>query len=282
MLDHWDGYTFARHNFRVYQDVTTSRVVFIPHDLDQVIRNSNGPIIPGASGLVAQSIVNTPELRRRYLARFGTLFTNVFVAARLTARIDEAVARIRPALNLYDENLARGVVSNAEGLKQRFVSRAQFLTKILDVPAPESLQYKDNIARLTGWRTGLNTNNARQSQIKDATGKTALWISAMGQTKVSWRKRVKLEPGHYRFEGMARCAGVVPFGVARKGEGAGLRISGTKEARENKLIGDSEWQKLSYEFDAPPEQEVELVCELCASKGEVWFDAESLQIVRRK
>jgi len=283
MLNHWDGYTFAKHNYRVYQDITASRVVFIPHDLDQVIRDPYGAIAPGVSGLVSQAILNTPELRRRYLARFGTLFTNIFVLPRLIERVDQAVARIRPAVKAYDENLAREVENRAADLKHRFASRAEFLTKQLDVPAPESLQYKDNIAKLNGWRSSINTENAWQKRLKDATGKASLWISVTGaQTRVSWRKRVKLEPGHYSFEGLARCAGVVPIGVARKGEGAGLRISGTKEPRANKLVGDSEWQKLTYEFDAPPEQEVELVCELCASKGEVWFDADSLQLVRRK
>ncbi len=282
LLDHWDGYTLSRHNYRVYQDLTTSRVVFIPHDLDQVIRNPNAPILPGASGVVSQSILNTPELRRRYLERFGTIFTNVFVVPRLTNRVDEAVARMRPVLLAYDGNLAAQMENQASSLKQRFVSRAQFLAKKLDMPPSENLKYQDNIAKLSGWRRGGENDNAQQNQIKDANGKAALWIGAEGQSKVSWRKRVKVEPGHYRFEGAARCAGVIPMGVARKGEGAGLRISGTKQPRENKLMGDSPWQKLTYEFDAPPEQEVELICELCATKGEVWFDTDSLRLVRIK
>ena len=38
ILGHTDSYTFARHNYRVYQDVDTDRMVFLPHDLDQLMR----------------------------------------------------------------------------------------------------------------------------------------------------------------------------------------------------------------------------------------------------
>ena len=47
------------------------------------------------------------------------------------------------------------------------------------------------------------------------------------------------------------------------------------------LTGDSAWQSLAAEFQvtADPE-EVELVCELRASAGEVWFEEDSLCLVR--
>jgi hypothetical protein len=256
--------------------------VFIPHDLDQVIRNANAPIIPAANGVVAQAILKTPDLSRRYITRFGTLFTNVFNGSKLTAHIDQAVAQIEPAVSAYDQNLAHDLQNHANGLKHRFLNRARFLARQLDVSPFEDLLFHDNSAKLTNWRPASNTPKGQQDQVKDAAGKTALWLSAADQTKVSWRKRVKLEPGHYRFEGLARCTSVVPAGVARKGEGVGLRISGTKQPRDNKLSGDSDWEKLTYEFDAPPDSEVELVCELCASRGEAWFDTDSLKLVRIK
>ena len=92
-----------------------------------------------------------------------------------------------------------------------------------------------------------------------------------------------LEGGRYRFEGRARCAGIVPWNGGEKGEGAGLRVSGTSHPRANKLVGDSPWEKLEFEFDvAPPMNSVEMVCELRATHGEVWFDADSLELVRLK
>ena len=80
---------------------------------------------------------------------------------------------------------------------------------------------------------------------------------------------------------MARATGVVPTKDEKKGEGAGLRISGSQQARANKLSGDAPWQKLVYEFQTlTPADEVELVCELRATEGEVCFDLESLQLIR--
>ena len=91
-----------------------------------------------------------------------------------------------------------------------------------------------------------------------------------------------LEAGRYRFEAMAKASGVAPVSDPQKGEGAGIRISGSNEPRPNKLVGNTEWQKISYEFDAFPGIETVLVCELRASKGEVWFDTDSLKLVKLK
>jgi hypothetical protein len=90
-----------------------------------------------------------------------------------------------------------------------------------------------------------------------------------------------LEGGHYRFEGLARGAGIAPVNGDEKGAGAGLRISGANRPVSDKLVGDANWTKLVFEFDvAPPLNSVELVCELRATRGEVWFDADSLRLVR--
>ncbi len=62
--------------------------------------------------------------------------------------------------------------------------------------------------------------------------------------------------------------------------GAGLRIAG--RAAPGKTLGDSEWTNVIYEFDVPDGiHDVELVCELRAATGEVWFDTESLRLIRR-
>jgi hypothetical protein len=69
----------------------------------------------------------------------------------------------------------------------------------------------------------------------------------------------------------------------QKGEGAGIRISGTSQPRKNKISGDADWTKLQFEFDAPPGGgEVVLVCESRSSRGEVWFDVDSLKLEKLK
>ena len=115
----------------------------------------------------------------------------------------------------------------------------------------------------------------------DRAGVKALEINLEKPDRVvaSWRSRVLLDPGKYRFEGKIATKGVVPL-KEPTGEGAGLRISGS--SRPNQLSGDSDWKKVTFEFDVPaPSTEVVLVCELRAEKGRAWFDLGSLQLVRQ-
>ena len=95
----------------------------------------------------------------------------------------------------------------------------------------------------------------------------------------SWRTRVQLPVGIYFFEGEARGTDIVTKTNAI-GSGAGLRLSGGK--RENKLDGSVQWTHLSHSLTNTVEDAVELVCELRASKGEVWFDEDTLRLRRQK
>jgi hypothetical protein len=90
-----------------------------------------------------------------------------------------------------------------------------------------------------------------------------------------------LEAGQYRFEGVVRTAGVAAIRDEKGEGGAGVRIS--QESRSNKVAGDSPWQKVHFDFTVPAGQDERLlVCELRATKGEAWFEVESLKLVRRK
>jgi hypothetical protein len=47
------------------------------------------------------------------------------------------------------------------------------------------------------------------------------------------------------------------------------------------LSGTQDWQKLGYPFRVPEGGgEIEVVCELRATRGEAWFDLSSLHLVR--
>ena len=59
-----------------------------------------------------------------------------------------------------------------------------------------------------------------------------------------------------------------------------MRISRGK--RTNKSVGDTEWTSLDFPFELTNGDEVDLVCELRADKGEVWFDRDSLRLVKSK
>ena len=281
ILCHWDGYTFNVKNYAVYHDLDTGKMVFIPHDLDQMLRNGQERIVPQAHGMVSSAILRVPETRRRYLERVGELYTNVFVAPVLLRRIDALVAKLTPAISNYDANLAREFAANAANLKSRVTNRARGLAAQLRVAQPAALSAANPSLAPQGWLPAGEESGAKLARVQDLQGKPALMIGARGPTTASWRATVSLEPGQYAFEGLARATGVEPLRDEKKGEGAGLRISGTQKARLNKLVGDSPWMKLVYEFQVTREATaVELVCELRATRGEVWFDVASLRLRR--
>ncbi|MDB5339330.1 MAG: hypothetical protein JWN70_4949, partial [Planctomycetaceae bacterium] len=61
--------------------------------------------------------------------------------------------------------------------------------------------------------------------------------------------------------------------------GVGLRISGGN--RTNKLSGTNDWNLLKHEFEVADEmREVELVAELRATGGKVWFNSKSMRLKR--
>lgn len=283
MLCHWDGYTFARHNYRVYHDLDTDRMVFFPHDMDQMIGGADQAIEPGVNGLVAQAVMRTPELRAAYRQRVGQIFTNHFQATVLTNQIHQVVQRALPAMKAYNPNLARDFENNSASLKNRIVARGQGLSRLLTIGPPQTLRFENGAARLKDWRKEPGAGGGQMDAVTHPEGKKTLWIKAAPEGAGSWRLRLPLEAGRYRLEGVAKAKEVATTVADGKSVGAGLRISGATEPRKNQVTGSSGWEKLAYEFDvASGPQEVDLVCELRGGKGEVWFEVESLRLVKVK
>ena len=74
-----------------------------------------------------------------------------------------------------------------------------------------------------------------------------------------------------------------PLAIQKTLQGAGIRISQFSKPRMDELSGDSDWTQLQFDFPVAPggTGEVDLLCELRASKGEVWFDLNSLSLIKR-
>ena len=285
MTWHRDGYAMKRNNYRIYHDPEADKIVFFAHGMDQMFWEPNGPILPhNLDGLVARSLLQTKAGRRRYRERMSLLLTNIFKVDVLTNRIAEVQARIRPVLAAISPDAARehdGMVNN---LRNQIVQRAASLAMQINTPEPVPVRFdKSGRANLAGWRAQNTLGNAALDKVAEASKLQTLHIRAGsdGHCTASWRTRVLLEAGRYRFEGQLRTVGVMPL-KDLKGEGAGLRISGSRIPRQDQASGDSPWQKVGYDFTIPTDAaEVELVCELRATQGEAWFDLSSLQLVRQ-
>ena len=277
LVCHRDGYCLARNNFRVYEDLDKGKIDFFPQGMDQLWGNPSAPWHPQMAGLVARAILETPEGEAQYRQRLGNLVTNLLKPALLTHRVDELVAELRPVAEVPE---FAGIQQAGALLKQHIEQRRASLDSQFGQPTLKILAFEKGHARLTGWVRSEEPAQGSMETCPSPDGISSLHILARSETAASWRTKALLPRGVYRFEGKVRVSGVkpLPFGAH---QGAGLRLSGASRQSAD-LVGDSTWRPLGTEFDVKTATaEVELICELRASAGEVWFDEASLELVRQ-
>ncbi len=276
MICHRDGYCLARNNFRVYEEADNGKVVFFPHGMDQLLGVADLPWQPSMAGLAAKAVMETSQGRQAYRERFASLFTNVFRAEVLTNQVAQWVLPLRPFLPARD---FEAIEAEAGLVMNRVVERQISLASQLSEPEPKPMEFTNGIGHLGGWMMVDKPVKGKMEQTQTPDGRRALYIMAGRATFASWRTRVVLDRGHYRFEGRGKVGGVKPLpqGVH---QGAGLRIGGELRT-SGSLTGSASWQTLQTEFQVDaPQVQVEFICELRASAGEAWFDLNSLHIIQ--
>jgi hypothetical protein len=268
----WDGYVMKHNNYRIYHDPTTDKLVFLPHGMDQMLENTGGSIYRfPTDGLVARAILETPQGSQLYRERLKKIFAESFKIETITNRFDQLAKRNRDYLAGVDRGYAAHVNRAMANTRNRFVDRWQSVKDQIE-NEPKPLDFSKPV-KITRWRQGQEFGNARHDQ-PELEGAPALHIVAQGDTSASWRSSVTLEPGRYRFSADVRVANVAPLRDQR-GDGAGLRISGS--TRRNKISGTAPWTPMQYDFETDG-GETTLICELRASKGEAWFNLQTLSI----
>jgi hypothetical protein len=278
MTWHWDGYAMKKNNYRVYHDPDSDRMVFFPHGLDQMFWEPNGPIFPRMEGGVARAVLQTPEGRRRYRERMSQLLTNAFKIEAITNEVRRIEAQIYPVIARRNPAAASYHAREVAVLCEHVAQRAQSLRRQLSTSAPVLKFDPTGAARLSGWGSKTDSGNPAFSEFADAGGRKFRIAAPQGGIG-SWRLGVPLAPGHYRFEGRVRTLGVVANPADAYG-GVCLRVSGQRISQ--RLVGTWDWRTVAFEFDVEEGMtDVVLVAELRAARGEVWFDANSLRLVRQ-
>jgi hypothetical protein len=199
----------------------------------------------------------------------------------MTNRVNAAVARLKAAAR--NPNEAKEFENYGNEMRNRIVARAKNIAEQLAKPEPQPMKFDTNgIALLADWRPKKDKGEPVLDQPKFEDKPTLHIRAEKGDVVASWRANVLLEEGRYRLQGLARTAQVaVLTNVVERGNGAGLRVSLSK--RTQQIIGDASWTQLEHEFEVMQGgEDKELVCELRARQGEVWFDASSLRLIRSK
>ena len=279
MTCHWDGYALNRNNYRVFHDLSTDRMLFLPHGMDQMFgtfRSSpSSTILPRMQGIVARAVMSTGEGRRKYLATVANLRTNVFVPEKIIARVEEISQTITPTLAAYNPGLATAHKRNAEALCARIRERAESISKQLDRPRTPAKFNEDGVMSLSNWSPRVNPNQADGVSLKkvEREGREWLGIRTKSATSASWRTVVAIESGDYAFEGTVHATGLSGAG------GVTLRLSGFQTAAVK--VPQNTPAPLRHEFRVQePVAEVELICELRGANSSADFDIQSLKLVR--
>jgi spore coat protein H len=278
MICHWDGYALNRNNFRIYHDREKDRMVFLPQGVDQVFQRQNTSIFPPMTGLVARSVLEIPETRQRYNERVVQLLTNVFQVQVITNRISAVAAKIQPVLAEIDPQTAASYPKRVASFCRRIQQRIDTLERQLLSPSPAVKIDNGQSLPLAAWQPKIDAGSPSLTREQNE-GKTLLHIRAEESCAASWRSRVLLESGQYRLEGKVKTQGVKLSSEDPKA-GAGLRISRRHFSR--KVSENMDWTTAGFDFEVQQNHsDVELVCELRATQGEVWFDLASLRLLKR-
>ena len=275
----WDGYAMNHNNWRLFHDLDSNKMVFMPHGLDQMFgverANPECSILPGMRGIAARAVMSTREGRQMYLERMAQLYTNVWHVDALVKRVDQLNAVIRPVLAERSSSSARYHDGEVESLKQRIRERDASLRRQL---ASFSKLEPTGILPLTGWDSRPFMGSPESRKDKGPDGQDVLYLGARGNSIGSWRTQLTLQEGVYRFEGKVRTKNVKPSSGEPTG-GAGLRVAHSPVTVE--FSGTQDWQVFKYPFRVQdPDRAVVFICELRAAGGEAWFDTASLRVVR--
>lgn len=276
MTEDWDGYPCNRNNYRVYHDPARDRFVFMPHGMDQMFNQGGMPLNRGFEGMVAARILQTPEWRSAYFERIEMLLTNVFSTNAILKVFDEVVARREPALVRLSRGDAEGIRSSTRELRHNIIQRVANVTEQMARRPRPTKMAADGRIPLGKWQPGTRDGDSGAERVRDDKNTVDLFrLTLKSPGQASWRSRVQLPAGSYRFEGRARTLDLVSTPNARA-EGLGLRISGS--TRKNQLKGTTDWQLLTFEFSVEEDSEVELVAEIRGAKGTGWFDPSSFRV----
>ncbi len=277
----WDGYAQKANNYRLYFDPDSGRAVFVAHGKDQLFWWSDFPLVPQGGGLIAEQLLQVPEFRERYYDRLESLMTNVFTAERLTNSVNQIVARLRKNLAPDLPRLVDEVALQTTSVQRRLLERRKDIEEQITL-LPRPIKYgEDGSAPLTGWQPRNDSGAATLYKVIDANQPEQLLIRITeGRTVGSWRARTHLAPGNYRFSARVQTRDVEPM-PGNLGAGAGLRLSGTSQSETSRVAGTVRNQELHYDFQLESARDVEFIAELRATKGEVWFEVNSLRLLRR-
>jgi spore coat protein CotH len=151
IMSDWDGYPMKPNNYRIYHDPERDKIIFIPSGMDQMFGDINWSILPGFNAIVARAVIDTPEGRKRYIARFREIMQNCYKPDELIKKLDEAEKRVQPALAAVDAGAGRDYKHHVNRLRVAIRERAKIVESQLANYVPYTGQPLDHEGFIRHW-----------------------------------------------------------------------------------------------------------------------------------
>jgi spore coat protein H len=279
---HWDGYSFNRNNYRMYEDPASGKFHFLLHGMDQVFGDTGWSMRREPGAAVGAILWKKPEFRALYDEELESVYRTILKDEEWGERTKAVGGRLVSALEATLPNEAKGYVGQLNGAVDRIRNRVNNIRQQLGAVEVSRMVLKPEGAPLGELPWSPVTDGNSDASVVEFEGRKCLRMMAKGgEANVSWRSPMKVPQGgqgRLRMECQVACKDVVPVQAA-SGAGGGVRISGGTRTPGMSLSGTTKWKKVWYDFE-PGGGEVVLVLELRASAGEMWVDRGSIRLMR--
>lgn len=279
ILCDWDGYGYNRNNYRLYHQPKTGKFVFIPHGMDQLLGDIGRGVETPGGGMLARQFYEIADYRDRFYSEVERLIASVFVPNILTNHFKEAETRLLAAIETLPKDERGWRINAMRGFQSQAFGRIDVVKRHL-ATRPKPIRFDANgVTALAHWQPRYQRGQARIEAVKLDEVDTLHITAQARETVSSFRATIRLPIGKYVVNGRIKTRGVVAADDQRYAGGAGMRLSGGEHAV--RFTGDNDWKDFTYEFQVHDPHNVELVAELRAHQGDVWFDLNSLKLQKR-
>lgn len=278
LLVDWDGYGHNRNNYRIYFEPRTGKATFQPHGMDQLLGNIGKDLELPGGGLLARQLFDVPPFRDRFFSEIDRLLKEVFTTQVLDAHFKRVGARLMPTIQSLPKDQREWRTEAIHAFQDRAFRRIEIAKARLE-SQPKPIRFEvGGVTALARWQPRY-----QRGQVKIETAKLdgidTLYIQAQAPDSVaSFRAMIRLPIGKYEVRGRVRTRGVRPAPDQRYPGGAAFRLSGGDPVRL--FSGDTGWTEFVHPFQIHDPRDLEMVTEIRAHAGEVWFDLKSLQLTR--
>ena len=276
LLVDWDGYGNNRNNYRIYFEPRTGKAIFQPHGMDQLLGNIGKDLeIPGG-GLLSRQLFDVPTYRDRFYSEIDRLLRDVFTTEILDAHFKRVGARLMPMIQSLPQDQREWRSEAIHSFQDRAFRRIEIAKSRLE-SQPKPIRFEvGGVTALARWQPRYQRGQVKMEPTKLGDLDT-LYIQAQAPDSVaSFRAMIRLPIGKYEVRGRIRTRGVQAAPDQRYPGGASFRLSGGEHARL--FTGDSEWTEFVHPFQIHDPRDIELVAEVRAHAGEVWFDLKSMHL----